>query len=137
MLVYLDSSAILKRVLEEPQAAELAERFGELEIGGNELLTSTLGWVEVTRGLQVRAERLNLDSLDDLDSQALSGIAAYPVSYEVIALARRIGPRALRSLDAIHCATATLADADLLISYDTRLLAAAAHIGFKTESPGT
>lgn len=136
MLVYLDSSAIVKRVLEEQHSAQLSARFSELENGGNELLTSTLGWVEVTRGLQTRAERLGIDSLDDLDARALSGIAAYPVSYDVISLARRIGPRVLRSLDAIHCATATLADADLVISYDQRLISAASTMGFMTESPG-
>jgi predicted nucleic acid-binding protein len=136
LLVYLDSSALIKRVVEEEHAVELVERLSELELGANQLLTSTLGWIEVTRAVKARAERLGLGSLDDLDAQALSGVAAQPVSYDVVSLARKIGPMTLRSLDAIHCATAALVDAEILISYDARLLEAAATIGFRTESPG-
>ena len=54
----------------------------------------------------------------------------------VVSLARRIGPITLRSLDAIHLATATLIDADLVIAYDERLLLAAEELGFATASPG-
>lgn len=136
MLIYLDSSALVKRVLDEAASPQLAARLEELERGGNELLTSTLSWVEVTRALKSRCERLGLDSLEGRDAQALSGIAGFPVSYEVIALARRIGPQSLRSLDAIHCATATLVDADMILAYDERLLRSAKQIGLAVESPG-
>jgi hypothetical protein len=38
------------------------------------------------------------------------------VSGEVIALARRLAPPVLRTLDAIHLASALLIDADLLVA---------------------
>lgn len=135
MIVYIDSSALVKRVLDEPHAEALIDRIAELENGPHELMTSTLGWVEVTRGLKAWAEREH-EALEDLDARALAGISVMPVSYEVIAQARRIGPQSLRSIDAIHCATASVIDASLLLSYDDRMLAAAQMIGFATESPG-
>jgi uncharacterized protein len=45
------------------------------------------------------------------------------------------GPKALRSLHAIHLATAVLVDADLIITYDTRLEAAARHNGLAVAKP--
>jgi predicted nucleic acid-binding protein len=59
-----------------------------------------------------------------------------PIDDPTVALARRIGPGVLRSLDAIHLATAVLADADLLLTYDTRLISIARDMGIDTASPG-
>lgn len=136
MLIYLDSSAIVKRVVLEEHSQELRERLSMLEDGANELLTSTLGWIEVSRSLQRRLALDNLTSSGDFESRALTGVAGFPMSYEVVGVARRIGSAQLRSLDAIHCATATVAQADLLITYDKGLAEAARAIGLSVESPG-
>lgn len=135
MIAYFDSSALLKRVLIEDCHRELRARAEELESGPWELMTSTLSWVEVSRALKARSERVG-DSVDDLDARALAGVSVMPVSHDVIAQARRIGPQTLRSLDAIHCATASVVDAAVVVTYDERMRAAARMIGFKTESPG-
>lgn len=135
MIVYVDSSALLKRVLLEDHHRALRARVAELEAGPHEMITSTLSWVEVTRALKARSQRTG-DSFEDFDARALAGISVMPVSYEVVAQARRIGPQSLRSLDAVHCATASVIDASLLLSYDERMLDAARMIGFATESPG-
>lgn len=42
----------------------------------------------------------------------------------------------MRSLDAIHLASAVADDADLFIGYDKRLLVVAEEMGFRTLSPG-
>ncbi|MBI2690602.1 MAG: type II toxin-antitoxin system VapC family toxin [Solirubrobacterales bacterium] len=136
MLVYLDSSAIVKRVVLEEHSQALRERLSTLEAGANELLTSTLGWIEVSRTLQRRLALDDLGSSGDFESRALTGVAGFPMSYEVVGVARRIGTAALRSLDAVHCATATVAQADLLITYDKGLASAASSIGLTVESPG-
>lgn len=65
---------------------------------------------------------------------ASCGIAECPITDAVVSLARRTGPLALRTLDAIHVATATLVDCDLVLAYDQRLLAAA-ELGFRVEMP--
>jgi len=54
----------------------------------------------------------------------------------VVGVARRLGPSSLRSLDAIHLATASIMAADVVIAYDGRLLRAAEELGFRTLSPG-
>lgn len=68
---------------------------------------------------------------------ALSGVAAAPLDDEVIALARRLGPPALRTPDALHLATAVLLDVDVFIAYERRLLDAARESGLLVEAPGS
>lgn len=120
----------------EDHARALREHVGEIEAGANEMITSTLGWVEVSRSLQRRFPDLTDQPRGDLESEALSGVAGFPISHEVVAVARRIGAPGLRSLDALHCATATLSDADVLISYDRGMLSAAMAMGITVASPG-
>lgn len=135
MLVYLHSSAILKRVLTEDHSVPFREWLSD-KADSAELITSTLSWVEVTRALRRYAASRGEDDIAGKDGEALSGISGCPVSYEVISLARRIGPGELRSLDAIHCASATILDADLFVSYDDRLLGAARHSAIAVAAPG-
>lgn len=135
MLVYLDSSAILKRVLNEEHAVSFREWL-ERQLLESELITSTLAWIEVTRALRRQAAIRGVDDLEGRDVEALSGISACPVSYEVVSLARRIAPGDLRSLDAIHCASAAFVDADLFVSYDDRLLNAARANALPVAIPG-
>lgn len=135
MIVYLDSSAIVKRVLNEEHADALRAWLDERADDG-ELITSTLGWIEVTRAMRRRADRVDSPKNRQLDVEALSGIAACPMSYEIVALARRIGAADLRTLAAIHCATATYLDADVVVTYDDRLLEAARANSLCAFSPG-
>ena len=62
-------------------------------------------------------------------------MAECPVTEQVVSIARRIGPTSLRSLDAIHLASAAVLDVDLVCAYDQRMLIAAAELGFRTVSP--
>lgn len=66
----------------------------------------------------------------------MSGIIEFPITDHVVSIAARLGPTALRSLDAIHLAAATLMNTDLVCAYDQRLLQAASELGFRTISPG-
>lgn len=66
---------------------------------------------------------------------ALSGLVEGPISPDVIALARRLRPPVLRSLDAIHLSSALLLDVDRMVTYDQRMAAAAAHHGIQVEAP--
>lgn len=136
MLVYLDSSALLKRVLEEPFTDELRAAIDEAQEAGHEMLTSTLGWIEVTRALRRRTFPRGGFSIDQLENLAMSGVSTCPVTYEVVSLSRRIGPSELRSFDAVHCATAMILDADRFVSYDDRQLAAAESNALAVVAPG-
>ena len=133
MRVYVDSSALLKRVVDEANSAAL---IADLQTGvqrGDARVSSSLAWVEVTRALRARlSDEVAAFELSDF---ALSGILEIPIDAEVVALARRLTPRVLRSLDAIHLASALLVDADVVVAYNQRLLAAARDLGFSPSSP--
>lgn len=134
MRVYVDSSALAKRVIDEPQSPSVKVALREHADAGDALVSSALAWVEVTRVIRQAARRSTTD-LEDVADAALAGILQQPIGPEVIALARRLDPPALRSLDAIHLASALLLDVVVLIAYDRRLLDAASQHGIRTSSP--
>jgi len=139
MRVYLDSSAVLKRVVAEPDSPALVAALDRHHGDGDLLMSSSLAWIEVTRALRAR---LGADPVSGAApatvhaDAALSGVAEHPLSAEVVSLARRVGPPVLRSLDAIHLASALLLDADQVVTYDDRLAAACTHSGLVVVSPG-
>lgn len=136
MRVYLDSSAIIKRAIDEPESADLERVVRRHSTGESILLASALATIEVSRALRSRLDEHPPAQLVDLLEAALGGIAECGISSQVIGVARRLGPTGLRSLDAIHLATASIVAADLVIAYDHRLLRAADELGFRTASPG-
>ena len=134
MRVYIDSSALVKRGVREACSDELEaalDSFGE----GN-CYSSVLGSIEVSRALRSRLDHSDPSVMADLIDVALSGVHEVALSRRVSDFARRIGSRELRSLDAIHLASATLVNADLVVAYDARLLRVASELGFATVSPG-
>jgi len=60
-----------------------------------------------------------------------------PVDHPTLESAARLGRAGLRTLDAVHLATAHSlgGDLDALIAYDERLLTAARHAGLPVEEP--
>lgn len=66
-----------------------------------------------------------------------AGLALLPVDEKVMSAAARLEPSSLRTLDAVHVATALSLGADLgvLIAYDQRLLAAAEDHRIPTVEP--
>jgi uncharacterized protein len=131
--IYVDSSALIKRVIDEPESDALDEALERHVADDDVLVASSLAWVEVTRA--IRATAAGEADLSDLIETALSGLAERPITADVVSLARRINPESLRSLDAIHLATAVLVDADLIVTYDGRLDAAARYNGLAVAKP--
>lgn len=136
MLIYVDSSALVKRALQEVESARLVDTLAAHAESGVRLFTSALGTIESTRIIRQRLDELDPSTVVDLISTAMSGIIEFPITDTVVSMASRLGPSTLRSLDAIHLATATLVNADLVCAYDQRLLRAANELGFRTISPG-
>jgi predicted nucleic acid-binding protein len=138
MQVYVDSSALVKRVIDEAESSQLVSALESYrQASGDELHSSTLAWIEVSRTIRVRTALDDPLSIAEFVEVALSGVSSLPISDQVVSIARRISPPLLRTLDAIHLASAALVDADLVIAYDTRLLSAARELGFATASPGS
>ncbi len=61
------------------------------------------------------------------------------INADVFDSAGELGPTEVRSLDAIHLATALALDADLagIVTYDQRLVEAAAALRLNVEHPGS
>ena len=123
---YFDSSAIVKLTRDEPESMALIDYLVEAPV---EASTSVVGEVEVLRNLR----KLPLES-----DQALAGFYLLALDDDVRRSAVSIGRDALRSLDAIHIATAlAVGDRDLqFVTYDERQADAARHAGLKVVQPG-
>lgn len=68
---------------------------------------------------------------------ALRGIAMQVIDDDILDVAARIEPVSVRSLDAIHLATAVRLGSDLeaLVTYDARMIDGAQALGLKVASP--
>jgi predicted nucleic acid-binding protein len=134
MHVYVDSSALVKRVVVEKESAELLS-FLDAHYQRDDLLaTSSLGMAEVSRAVLARAR--SPIAAGDLIDEAMSGINERPMTAEVLSVARRVEPLILRTLDAIHLATAVLIDADVVVTYDDRLADACRRNSLAVAAPG-
>jgi uncharacterized protein len=128
-VVYADSSALVKLVMVEPESKALESYVAASPI----LTTSRLAVVEVSRA--IASSHPGPDVLAEAD-ELLSACRLLAVSTDVLHRARRLGPPSLRTLDAIHLASALHVQADELVAYDKQLLGAAAEHDLRTASPG-
>ena len=123
---YVDASALVKLVVDEPYATALRrflERF-------DEHVTSRIGIVETRRALA----RVSIDAT--ATDQMLAPIAPIDFDASIAATAAVLAPGHLRTLDAIHLATAlALYHVDAFVTYDERLASAARAIGLPVASP--
>lgn len=129
-MIYLDSSALLKILFLEAESATLQEWLATQD---DALVTGDLARVEVLRACR----RLDPEALPA--ARALLGqLDRVPLAAEVLELAAAVGTPMLRSLDALHLASAlSLGVPDLvLVGYDCRLLEAADAAGLGTRRPG-
>jgi predicted nucleic acid-binding protein len=125
---YLDSSAIVKLVLAEAETPALVRYLRRRQ----PLVSSALARTEVRRAALVNGERV-LARADRI----LEGLEFVRVSDWVLRAAGTLPPMSIRSLDAIHLATALQLGPDLgrVVAYDDRLLDAARANGLRTAQP--
>jgi hypothetical protein len=129
-LRYLDSSAVAKLVLSEPESPALLEALSAWP----DLVSSALSRVEVLRA--VRRARAGVDVEARADG-VLDRIALRPIGEDVLSRAIAIDPETLRSLDAIHLATALSFGEELesFVAYDAALSSAARDAGLQVLAP--
>lgn len=125
---YLDSSAIVKLVIAEPESRALRTHLRRRR----PLVSSALARTEVLRAL-LPAGEIALSR----GREALRRLDLIRISDRVLDAAGVLEPAQVRSLDAIHLATAQLLGEDLrqVITYDDRMADAARSLGLKTTSP--
>jgi len=126
-LAYVDASAIVKLVLHEPETGPMVSWYAEADRAA----TSVLGVIETQRAVARRGhDALHLRSV-------IAALVTLDLDGQIARLASTIQPSSLRTLDAIHLATAmTLgAELDAFVTYDDRLAAAAREIGLPVVRP--
>ena len=131
-VLYVDTSAILKRVVVEAESAAVRALLSEMNAAGDLLAASSVAWLEVWRALR----RAAVADIGAIAEAALSGVAALKLDDRVLRRARRVGGDELRSLDAIHLASAIGVGADAVLTYDRRLAEACASVGLDVLAPG-
>jgi uncharacterized protein len=129
-LYYADTSAVIKLLVEETDSKAFAA-FYDAHVDA-EWVSSALLRIEVTRAV-ARAMPALLPDARDL----LLAFSCVAIDDDIVEGAMNEPDRGLRSLDAIHLATARVLapELDALVSYDDRLLRAATDAGLATVSP--
>jgi uncharacterized protein len=130
-IVYVDTSALLKRVVVEPESPAVRSLLRESHASGDLLTASSFAWLEVWRALRWAA----VADVAAVTQRALSGIAEFPLSDPILLRARRVGLHQLRACDALHLASAIAIGADALLTYDNRLAESAATAGINVLAP--
>ena len=127
--VYLNSSAVVKLVLREPGHDDLRAFLSTVP----DFATSVISQVEVPRAVARSTGRAPEEV-----SALMQGITVVHLDPTVAARAASLLPLTLRSLDAIHLASALELgeDLDTLVTYDQRLADAARAAGIGVASPG-
>ena len=98
-VTYLDSSAIVKLVVREAESTALRRYLR----GRRPVVASALARVEVLRAVLALG-----DAARERAGVVLSRIELVRINDRVLAMASKLSPADLRSLDAIHLATASL-----------------------------
>jgi predicted nucleic acid-binding protein len=129
-LYYADTSAVIKLLVEESHSKAFAALYDAH--ADAEWVSSALLRIEVIRTV-ARAMPALLPDARDL----LSAFSMVAIDDDIVEGAMNEPDRGLRSLDAIHLATARVLseDLDAIISYDDRLLKAATEAGLPVASP--
>ena len=126
-MLYLDTSAFLKLVVKETHSDVL-----RLELVGKRAWSSSLLGVEAHRA----AQRLGVPS--PVVDEFLAAVTLISLSESTMLTARTVGTQDLRTLDAIHLASALElgSDLDAMCTYDARLARASRSVGISVQSPG-
>jgi predicted nucleic acid-binding protein len=129
-LLYVDSSALVKLVVREPESEALRELLSSRE----DLVSSAVAVVEV-----VRAARRASDSpeIADRARRVVRALHLLAVDLRLLESAAELEPVSMRSLDAIHLASALSLKDELeaVVVYDQRLAAAAESVGLPVLTP--
>lgn len=130
MTLYLDTSALMKLLVIEPESSALRDYLGR---HGGRRAASGLVRTELRRAA-VRAGGMPLLPAADA---LLGGLALLRVDDGLLDTAGTLGPGVVRSLDAVHLASALrLAPLSAILTYDVPMADAARSLGLPVSAPG-
>jgi uncharacterized protein len=124
---YIDSSALVKLIIEEDESDAIRSFVGQ------RLFTSVLTRIEVSRTL-ARAGHLGVQ----VREQLIGFLDFLPISEELISSIENLPiPASVRSLDSIHIGSARLINPLIggVITYDKKMQEALTHLGIKWFAP--
>jgi predicted nucleic acid-binding protein len=126
-LAYVDASALVKLIMPEEESGALHRWYVEAE----RLITSRAGMVETERATRRRPHDENQRML------ILRGVEILEVDAGIGRVAGSVEPPTVRTLDAIHVASALALGPELeaFVTYDDRLANAARAIGLPVVRP--
>lgn len=126
---YLDSSALVKTIIEEPESRPLMRWLDTKD---------ALVACELVRVEAVRAVRVSDPGAVSRARRAIATLTLIRLDEALYDAAADLHPPSLRSLDAVHLAAALSVGGDLagVVTYDTRMTEAAASLDVHVEAPG-
>ncbi len=129
---YLDASALVKLVTDEAETAALRAHLATFTSRS----TSRLATVEVPRAL-ARKGVASVAVAAEAWQRTIQGLVVIELERQIGEAAAAVAPATLRSLDAVHLATALSlgAELDAFVTYDARLADAARAAGLTVVAP--
>jgi len=128
---YLDTSAALKLLRVEPETDALVRWFRAIETKPHRIVASDLIRTELMLG----AARYGVSATEV--RELVQGLSLLRVTSALCDSAGRLTGLGLRSLDALHLASAMslLESLEAVVTYDSRFASAAKSLGLSVESP--
>jgi uncharacterized protein len=128
-LLYLDSSALVKLVVEEAETRALEALVATFAVA----VSSVIAAIEVPRV----ARRTGVVDVEARADRLVARLDLLELTEGIVTRSAALDPPALRTLDAIHLASALslAAELDAFAVYDDRLSAACAAAGLNVVSP--
>ena len=134
-LFYVDASALVKLVRDEPESDALRAFLPDSDLVSCELVCTELP--RAIRRAAADDPRLPIELLIGRAGELLDAVALLPLDRVLLEAAGALSEPALRTLDGIHVAAAVDASPlDAFVSYDERQSAAARLAGLRTVRPG-
>jgi len=126
VITYVESSALVPLIKSEELSTAVRDYLIDLTSDGSPLVTGRIAETELRRV----AERFAIAQSKVTD--LLNAIEVEEHTPAHFRLAGTLGPQNLRSLDALHVATALQAGCSALVSLDVRVIASAEAVGIPT-----
>jgi predicted nucleic acid-binding protein len=130
MRIYMDTSALVKLIVAEDESQALRSFLSERS--EDNLFSAALARTELIRAVAVNGPQAIADARN-----LLSALDTVVLTRQLLDEAGTLQPLRLRSLDGIHLVAAQRAGDALraVVTYDVRMLSAAADLGMATASP--
>lgn len=139
MRIFLDTSALAKRYVQEPGSEELEELFASI---ATEVFLSTLAFVEFASALgrKLRDKEITKaktsETIKELEEDWSSVFEKIPLEDMLAETAAAIALEySLKGADAVHLASAQVISAELFVASDNKLIRVAKKMGIDSYNP--